>query len=167
MEKSKRVKAFRCGEFDDCIERAEAAHGMPPKKREKYARREDAILHALELELQLLEKKFGKSGNLSNGQRKSPDAVVSSECLENGAENQLDPRSGQLPAMLGLSVVEKNGSDQHLCEETVINQASGDDDSAGALPRMRGLQDLGLRITPPTSKLLPLVCSNILKLYFV
>ncbi|KAG6402924.1 hypothetical protein SASPL_135138 [Salvia splendens] len=152
LEKSKRVKAFRCGEFDDCIERAEAAHGMPPKKREKYARREDAILHALELEMQLLEKKFGQSGNLSNGQRKSPDAVMSSECLENGAENQLDPRSGQLPAMLGLSVVEKNGSDQHPCKETVINQPSGDDDSAGALPRMRGLQDLGLRTTPPTGE---------------
>nr|XP_043631659.1 uncharacterized protein At1g51745-like [Erigeron canadensis] len=53
LEKSKRVKPFRCGEFDDCIERAEASQGMPPKKREKYARREDAILHALHLEKQL------------------------------------------------------------------------------------------------------------------
>ncbi|KAK4285011.1 hypothetical protein QN277_001764 [Acacia crassicarpa] len=61
LEKSKRVKAFRCGEFDDCIERAESSQGMPIKKREKYARREDAILHALELEKQLL-KKEGKSG---------------------------------------------------------------------------------------------------------
>ncbi|XP_054816094.1 uncharacterized protein LOC129315945 isoform X1 [Prosopis cineraria] len=61
LEKSKRVKAFRCGEFDDCIERAESSQGMPIKKREKYARREDAILHALELEKQLL-KKDGKSG---------------------------------------------------------------------------------------------------------
>ncbi|KAK8713275.1 hypothetical protein V6N13_148496 [Hibiscus sabdariffa] len=56
LEKSKRVKAFRCGEFDDCIERAESSQGMPPKKREKYARREDAILHALELEKELLKK---------------------------------------------------------------------------------------------------------------
>ncbi|XP_050154441.1 uncharacterized protein LOC126628701 [Malus sylvestris] len=61
LEKSKRVKAFRCGEFDDCIEKAESAQGMPIKKREKYARREDAILHALELEKQLL-KKQGKLG---------------------------------------------------------------------------------------------------------
>lgn len=70
MEKSKRVKAFRCGEFDDCIVRAESAHTMPIKKREKYARREDAILHALELEKQLelerqLVKKEGKSGVVS------------------------------------------------------------------------------------------------------
>ncbi|CAH1451252.1 unnamed protein product [Lactuca virosa] len=66
LEKSKRVKPFRCGEFDDCIERAEASQGMPPKKREKYARREDAILHALELEKQVLEKKYGKLGVQSN-----------------------------------------------------------------------------------------------------
>jgi hypothetical protein len=56
LEKSKRVKPFRCGEFDGCIERAESAQGMPLKKREKYARREDAILHALELERQMLKK---------------------------------------------------------------------------------------------------------------
>ncbi|KAL8160438.1 hypothetical protein V2J09_001975 [Rumex salicifolius] len=62
LEKSKRVKAFRCGEFDDCIERAEASLGLPAKKREKYARREDAILHALDLEKEILEKKYGKGG---------------------------------------------------------------------------------------------------------
>ncbi|PKU76556.1 Uncharacterized protein MA16_Dca001160 [Dendrobium catenatum] len=55
LEKSKRVKPFRCGEFDAFIERAEASHSIPIKKREKYARREDAILHALELEKQQLE----------------------------------------------------------------------------------------------------------------
>lgn len=56
LEKSKRVKPFRCGEFDGCIERAESSQGLPLKKREKYARREDAILHALELERQMLKK---------------------------------------------------------------------------------------------------------------
>ncbi|CAL0314548.1 unnamed protein product [Lupinus luteus] len=61
LEKSKRVKPFRCGEFDGCIERVESTQGMPLKKREKYARREDAILHALELEKQML-KKQGKIG---------------------------------------------------------------------------------------------------------
>lgn len=169
LEKSKRVKAFRCGEFDDCIERAEAAQGMPPKKREKYARREDAILHALELERQLVEKKYGKSGNSSNSRRKSPDAVTSSECMENGSGIKKDPRSDQLPEKLGSSVVEKNGIDQHPCEETVKdgNQPSGDDDSAGALPRMRGLQDFGLRTTPLTSKLFPSVRSYFLNYLFV
>ncbi|KAM0902002.1 hypothetical protein ACQ4PT_019554 [Festuca glaucescens] len=62
LEKSKRVKAFRCGEFDACIERAEATQGTLAKKREKYARREDAILHALELERKLLASKHQIQG---------------------------------------------------------------------------------------------------------
>ncbi|XP_061376221.1 uncharacterized protein LOC133318242 [Gastrolobium bilobum] len=73
LEKSKRVKAFRCGEFDGCIERAESSQGMPLKKREKYARREDAILHALELERQLLKKQeklgVGQMGSAFRGKR--------------------------------------------------------------------------------------------------
>lgn len=61
------MKTFRCGEFDGCIERAESAQGMPLKKREKYARREDAILHALELERQMLKKqeKIGVASHLT------------------------------------------------------------------------------------------------------
>ncbi|ONM62498.1 Tudor/PWWP/MBT superfamily protein [Zea mays] len=72
LEKSKRVKAFRCGEFDACIEKAEATQGTLVKKREKYARREDAILHALELERKQLASKYqtqgfrpGPPGNIS------------------------------------------------------------------------------------------------------
>ncbi|XP_052142089.1 uncharacterized protein At1g51745-like [Oryza glaberrima] len=63
IEKSKRVKAFRCGEFDACIEKAEATEGTSVKKREKYARREDAILHALELEKKLLASKHQTQGS--------------------------------------------------------------------------------------------------------
>ncbi|KAL6633717.1 hypothetical protein ACP70R_026388 [Stipagrostis hirtigluma subsp. patula] len=62
LEKSKRVKAFRCGEFDACIEKAEATQGTLVKKREKYARREDAILHALELERKQLASKYQTHG---------------------------------------------------------------------------------------------------------
>ncbi|KAL5211628.1 hypothetical protein ABZP36_022475 [Zizania latifolia] len=62
IEKSKRVKAFRCGEFDACIEKAEATEGTSVKKREKYARREDAILRALELEKKLLASKHQSQG---------------------------------------------------------------------------------------------------------
>ncbi|CAN6246454.1 unnamed protein product [Urochloa humidicola] len=62
LEKSKRVKAFRCGEFDACIEKAEATQGTLVKKREKYARREDAILHALDLERKQLASKYHNQG---------------------------------------------------------------------------------------------------------
>ncbi|XP_052151467.1 uncharacterized protein At1g51745-like [Oryza glaberrima] len=62
LEKSKRVKAFRCGEFDACIEKALTSRGTPVKRREKYARREDAILHALELERKQLASKYQNQG---------------------------------------------------------------------------------------------------------
>lgn len=50
LEKSKRVKPFRCGEYDNCIEKAKRA-AANPKKAAKYARREDAIIQALEIEM--------------------------------------------------------------------------------------------------------------------
>lgn len=46
------MKAFRCGEYDACIETAKAT--ASGKKPVKYARREDAIVHALEIENALL-----------------------------------------------------------------------------------------------------------------
>ena len=52
LEKSKRVKSFRCGEYDECIEKAKAL-GRQQKRTQtegRYVRREDAIIHALEIE---------------------------------------------------------------------------------------------------------------------
>lgn len=154
LEKSKRVKAFRCGEFDDCIERAEAAQDMPPKKREKYARREDAIMHALELERQLVEKKHGNSDNSSWARSKvSPDGATSSNYNENGRENKgvrvYNPEFGNL----GSSVCEKNETSM-LFEEKLIdgNQLHAKDDSAGLLPQTRGLHDRVLHPAPSSGK---------------
>ncbi|PSR91384.1 PWWP domain protein [Actinidia chinensis var. chinensis] len=62
LEKSKRIKAFRCGEFDDCIVRAESSQANCSKKFVKYARREGAILHALQLEKQKVQKKHQGTG---------------------------------------------------------------------------------------------------------
>ncbi|CAK7356817.1 unnamed protein product [Dovyalis caffra] len=68
LEKSKRVKAFRCGEYDECIEKAKASAANGNKRAVKYARREDAILHALEIENSRLGKNqldfFSRSENL-------------------------------------------------------------------------------------------------------
>lgn len=156
LEKSKRVKAFRCGEFDDCIERAEASHGMPPKKREKYARREDAILHALELERQMLEKKCGKVGCSTNGETPcgvKKELIMSAEKLETVNGKHLQLETGQVCQSLRPSLKDK-GEDQNLCPDRVKeeNQLSMDDDNSGVPPRMRGLQDLGLRPVPSNLK---------------
>lgn len=52
LEKSKRVKAFRCGEYEECIEKAKilARQQKRTYNEGKYVRREDAIMHALEIE---------------------------------------------------------------------------------------------------------------------
>ncbi|KAL9267677.1 hypothetical protein AKJ16_DCAP16822 [Drosera capensis] len=89
LEKSKRVKAFRCGDFDDCIEKAEASLGAPIKKREKYARREDAILHALELEKQLVDQKNHefREGNWRSESSKENKYSSIPESVDRGDEN--------------------------------------------------------------------------------
>lgn len=122
LEKSKRVKAFRCGEFDACIEKAEASQGAPIKKREKYARRVDAILHALELEKKMLDKQpiipttsSSKQPVVSRKEMKSETGVVN-----------------HLPAYKGYN----------------SNQLKQEDDTSETAPRMRGLRDFGLRTTP-------------------
>ncbi|XP_050385137.1 uncharacterized protein At1g51745 isoform X2 [Argentina anserina] len=130
LEKSKRVKPFRCGDFDDCILKAESAQGMPPKKREKYARREDAILHALELERQLASDP-GKLAVTSGGTNSrygaaKKDVFIPSESLGSHLSSQRLKEGNQL-----------NGEDNHF-EVT---------------PRMRGLQDFGLKIGSSKRKL--------------
>ncbi|XP_059304385.1 uncharacterized protein At1g51745-like [Lycium ferocissimum] len=151
LEKSKRVKAFRCGEFDDCIKRAEASQGMPPKKREKYARREDAILHALELERLLLEKKYGAGfsstvkSNKSTADFVGRESVTSSEYLENGNGRHIEPKSHQVSTRSGVCLEDK-GALNILSAEVPKdrNQLRVDVDNSGVLPRMRGLQDIAL-----------------------
>ncbi|KAJ9179746.1 hypothetical protein P3X46_008080 [Hevea brasiliensis] len=148
LEKSKRVKAFRCGEFDDCIERAESAQGMPIKKREKYARREDAILHALELEKQLL-KKQGKSAAADHQRSKSSgptkkESGIASESLANnsGKPGNAKLNTGIKDEIIGNPLKAKDG-----------NLLISEDDHSEATPRMRGLRDFGLRTAPLKRKL--------------
>ncbi|XP_055830431.1 uncharacterized protein At1g51745-like [Solanum dulcamara] len=155
LEKSKRVKAFRCGEFDDFIERAEASLGLPPKKREKYARREDAILHALELERQL-GKRCGSLGcsstdrtNKSTFDFSGRESHTSSKYLENGNGRRLRSKSHQLSHKSGFFLEEKSTCNFSFIQESKDhNQFSGDDENSDVPLRMRGLQDLGLSTVP-------------------
>ena len=155
LEKSKRVKPFRCGEFDDCIERAESSQGMPIKKREKYARREDAILHALELEKELL-KKQGKL-NLCSDQMTIESSgvtakkeILSSEHIGTDDMNDGHSESHQFSKIVDVNYDSKITDPCHKASEGA--QLSGEDDHSEARPRMRGLQDFGLRITPSKRK---------------
>ncbi|KAG2700939.1 hypothetical protein I3760_06G019500 [Carya illinoinensis] len=166
LEKSKRVKAFRCGEFDECIEKAESSQGMPIKKREKYARREDAILHALELEKQLLEKQGNlgidsdrTSKKLSGGLKKSLVSCSESYGDDNGKHG--NSNSHQFPSRLETYHNDKSIGGGLSSKKAIDgNQLSGDEDHSEIVPRMRGLQDFGLRITPSKQRLLSSVASN-------
>lgn len=64
LESSKRIKAFRCGEFDECIRKAESTKAMASTKNLKYAHLEDAILCALELERQVVQNKLKRPGTI-------------------------------------------------------------------------------------------------------
>ncbi|XP_031483191.1 uncharacterized protein At1g51745-like [Nymphaea colorata] len=151
LEKSKRVKAFRCGEFDDCIRKAEAALGMPPRKREKYARREDAILHALELEKQQLEQ---KQQSASMGSRKLPFSKkdLDNTFPSNNNYREDEPRgiSRYIPIksqLLSRKVDSSLNGEYVSSPIRRINhsQIHWEDENAETMPRMRGLQDFGLK----------------------
>lgn len=161
LEKSKRVKPFRCGDFDDCIHKAESAQGMPPKKREKYARREDAILHALELERELLRKEgnLAMSAEVMNRQNSKHGAVkkdvfMPSESLGKEYSKLGNSKLNQLYKRKDLShmndIIGSPLSSQRLKEG---NQLSGEDDHFEVTPRMRGLQDFGLKIASSKRKI--------------
>ncbi|CAN4099178.1 unnamed protein product [Withania somnifera] len=154
-EKSKRVKAFRCGKFDDFIQWTEASLGMPPKKREKYARWEDAILHALELERQV-GKRCGSlvfsstdRTNKSTYDSSGRESQTSSEHSKNGSGRRLRSKSLRT---CNFSLIQ---------ESEDCNQYSGDDDNFDVPPRMRGLQDLGLSTAPSEHSSPPSIASDV------
>ncbi|PKA53225.1 Uncharacterized protein AXF42_Ash009955 [Apostasia shenzhenica] len=158
LEKSKRVKAFRCGEFDACIERAEASQGTPIKKREKYARREDAILHALELEKQQLAKpqKLRITSNGINNMILGTHETEIDNVYSSGSSMRHDEPITQSKLSLHKSqnflmetgfAPEEENMNASACAHLGRNIVSlgWEDDNPEAIPRMRGLQDFGLQ----------------------
>ena len=162
LERSKRVKAFRCGEYDECIEKAKASAANSNKKAVKYARREDAILHALELESARLGKeplsfcsrsdKFGSE----NGGLAGESPVMSHS--GDGNEDVTDDLSGSEDnsnsapelSQSGISFEEpnQNGSSKMQSMQGRRRKTPNDseDDGTEGVKRMRGLQDLGVGV---------------------
>lgn len=142
LEKSKRVKEFRCSEFDACIESAEASQNITIKKREKYARREDAILHALELEKQhkLEITSNGVCGKI-NGASKNNSISSSSP-------------HGKLSSHKFKNLIKKISS-SNVDDPFYLHEGSGNQKlrvDSGGIPRMRGVQCFGLRTTQSKRK---------------
>lgn len=154
------MKAFRCGEYDDCIEKAKAAAATLSKKVVKYARREDAILHALELENSRLGKDHPDfyCGNYSSG-RDGALAMESPTISDSGrgsdeisgdeSDCDTDSHTGPELSQSGISFEEPN----HVCSSK-LQSAQGrrktpndsEDDGIEGSKRMRGLEDLGIGV---------------------
>ncbi|KAJ7963142.1 Tudor/PWWP/MBT superfamily protein [Quillaja saponaria] len=165
LEKSKRVKAFRCGEYDECIEKAKAAAANPNKKAVKYARREDAILHALELENARIgkeplnfcssEDKYGSE--LGDSARESPTMSHPGDDIEDvaGVSNSED-NSNSAPELSqsGISFEDPN----HNCSSKLQSEQGrrrrtpndSEDDGTEGVKRMKGLDDLGMGVVSKT-----------------
>ncbi|WOK99052.1 hypothetical protein Cni_G07764 [Canna indica] len=161
LEKSKRVKSFRCGEFDACIEKAEASLGVPIKKREKYARREDAILHALELERKQLEMNQlkqpiisgGVAGNSLGAVKREFKNLSSLDTVTRNVDSSMHSKYfGKSPTVArkpdSLDEEENQKSSVNINEGKNTKQIGWEEDTSGAIHRVRGHKDFGLRIAP-------------------
>ncbi|CAN1837019.1 Uncharacterized protein At1g51745 [Linum perenne] len=164
LEKSKRVKAFRCGEYDEYIEKARAAAANGNRKAVKYARREDAILHALEIEnarpvMDHLDV-VSESNNLDPARESTSMSLSGKVDEDNGSDNNsgpgLDPGQGSdidsAPELSqsGISFEEPNHVDAtkvpSLQGKRRKTPNDSEDDGMEGTKRMRGLEDLGMGI---------------------
>ncbi|CAL0326042.1 unnamed protein product [Lupinus luteus] len=162
LEKSKRVKAFRCGEYDECIEKAKASAASSNKKAVKYARREDAILHALEIESAHIDKEplnscssSDKSGSEHGGSvGELPVLSNSGDDNEDVSDDLSDAEdtSNSAPELSqsGISFEEPNhnGSLKMQSANGRMRRTPNDseDDGTEGVKRMRGLEDLGVGV---------------------
>ncbi|XP_068335331.1 uncharacterized protein At1g51745-like isoform X2 [Pyrus communis] len=126
LERSKRVKAFRCGEYDECIEKAKAHAASGNKKKVKYARREDAIIHALEIE---------------NAHLGKDDLNFSARMSNSGGDHGCAARES--PAMSLCSEENEDMVDDGKRRKTPNDS---EDDGTEGVKRMRGLEDLGMGV---------------------
>lgn len=160
LEKSKRIKAFRCGDYDDCIARAKASAIRSNRRTAnsgKYARRVDAIIHALEL-----EKCYIANGNEKFRSSKNNSKV---SCI---TEDLLKQRKMMFKNRRELVFsARKSGKPKEKCAhghshsvasferpERPLNSAvqkkrwktpnDSEDDGDEGIRRMKDLQDLGL-----------------------
>ncbi|CAI9766116.1 unnamed protein product [Fraxinus pennsylvanica] len=105
LETSKRVKSFRCGEHDSCIQKAKASTSNSSKKTAgRYARRDNAIIHALEIEsaCEAFDKDSSSSEDYSDSAEKPLASDVAIEEL-----HHLGPSSGMIWLPLYYSISSK------------------------------------------------------------
>ncbi|GMH22067.1 hypothetical protein Nepgr_023910 [Nepenthes gracilis] len=160
LETSRQVKAFRCGEYDDCIEKAKAFASHSSMKVVKYGRRENAILHALEIETAHESKDCQNSCSATDNSDSEPhgswrkvslssDHSRDGDCIydmtssfeENSDSTQELPLSGVSYEETSEAFVPKGhprkGGPQRTPDDS-------EDEGSDGIKRMRDLDDLGV-----------------------
>lgn len=147
------MKAFRCGDYDESIEKAKASRHHSNKKAAKYASRKDAILHALELESARSRawKVCVRTGNSAGGKheklaRQSHTKLGSRDYMPREVSNI------ETSSTKELSVISSEGPNQVTASQVnnlqQIRQKTSNDSENNrneGTKRMRGLEDLGSR----------------------
>lgn len=147
FDKSRRIKAFRCGEFDDCIERARSFGCLRSKNREKYARRDDAILHALELEKRQAEGIQSSGKSLSAAAILGPPDFHKQVAVKNELKGD-DPDNGHVTSLDSRRCTFAQASQISIANDRlrVFTDFEMDNAVPEVNPRMRDLQDFGLQV---------------------
>ncbi|KAJ3701972.1 hypothetical protein LUZ61_005677 [Rhynchospora tenuis] len=136
LDKSRRVKPFRCGEYDDCIEKAKVHSSQKNAKKYtnqgKYVRREDAILHALEIERSAVRLTAADPSTSSSRPRQINGLKKKPSCSTN----------------------KKVAGGRHLASKKKVknpNDSEEDVKTEGML-RMRDLTEIGSEVVPSKKK---------------
>ncbi|KAL8153419.1 hypothetical protein V2J09_011179 [Rumex salicifolius] len=153
LEMTKKVKAFRCGEYASCIEKAKASLVNPVKKRPKHARRENAILLALELETSIMSKDCENCSGADNfdsepnvtWSKSSP--VKSNPTVVIGLKTRsFKEKSDSAPELSHSGISYEEANTAKIRRQRTPND-SEDDGNEGIKKRMKGLDDLGMGST--------------------
>ncbi|KAF8101061.1 hypothetical protein N665_0211s0048 [Sinapis alba] len=143
LEKSKSVKAFRCGDYDAHIDKAKAsaaAARASSKKTVKCTRRENAINTALEIENAHLAKEDSPDNNLCSS---SGEEVTDSEDGGGEAEEELDSAPELLQSSMSSQEMNNVGALVKVEPKRRRTPNDSEDDGTEGTKRMRGLEDIG------------------------
>uniref|UniRef100_A0A1J3GK00 PWWP domain-containing protein n=1 Tax=Noccaea caerulescens TaxID=107243 RepID=A0A1J3GK00_NOCCA len=153
LEKSKTVKAFRCGEYDACIEKAKAAAAVASssiKKTVKFTRREVAINDALEIENAHLAKEDHPDDSLCNssGEEDSKRCLSGEddEVTDTADEEETEDELVSAPELLQSSMSSQEMNDVEALKVQPRRRRTpndSEDDGTEGIKRMRGLEDIG------------------------
>ncbi|KAL2943520.1 hypothetical protein RDABS01_031868 [Bienertia sinuspersici] len=141
LKTTKVIKAFRCGEYDACIEKAKISAPKFLKRSLKYPRKEIAIIRALEIEKSSLIKK----GSKLSDDHKCSSEETSSELTTSAGEVNI--KSTQELSHSGISSEETDGSIRlkgKCYKGKRMTPNDSEDDGNEGCKRMKGLNDLGV-----------------------